>query len=233
MNEVKMNSFLETLTQEEKDIVKLIVSNTIHIDQDYMLELLHSALDEFELICPEYNLYIPKDKIGSEHWLLVLLQERLKPTKVFYGKTPDDDLPVLILDDAIYSSHNMCSSIDDITYVSLDEERLERKFYCVVAVTSGLAPSVVTDFGAVIIAGINLEHLQIRKLIPNYDFEKMRMMLGCETDFVIPVYFDHKIANKFGSYQFYHKIISEPVDRSPVDAITEEIIEDLIKRWDK
>lgn len=54
---------------------------------------------------------------------------------------------------------------------------------------------------------------------------------GCETEFVIPVYFDHKIANAFGSYQFYHKIVRNPVDRTPVDLVTTEQMQSIVDKF--
>ena len=36
---------------------------------------------------------------------------------------------------------------------------------------------------------------------------------------VLPILFEHKIANAFGCYQFFHTIISKPINRIEIDKI--------------
>nr|QBK92381.1 MAG: uncharacterized protein LCPAC401_00190 [Pithovirus LCPAC401] len=226
MDNDKIKNLLETLSQEQADIVQVILHHTIYISHEYMLKLLNNALDDFEMLCPEYSLYIPDGKIGSEHYLLTLLHDRLKPKKVCYGKHIfDKDLPILLIDDAIYSSINMCCIVDNFREIGINNE-----VYCVVAVTSSLTPQVVTDFGATIIAGLNLEHLRVNNLIPNYDDDNMYELFGCESEYILPIFFDHKIANEFGSYQFYHKIVKTPINRTPIDLITESQIRKIVNQ---
>lgn len=226
---IKLELYLATLSPDNQSIVKTIVDSTVYISFDYMMTLLNTALDKFELVHDNYNLYIdPLVKISSEHWLITLLAHRLNPVNCFYGDVPiDNNLPILLIDDAIYSSNHMCGIIDELTY----NNPIINKFYCIVAVTSMLKPGVVTQFGATIIAGLNLEHLQIATLIPDYNWDYMYKTFGCETDCVLPVYFDHKIANEFGSYQFYHDIIKSPVDRTPIDVITVDQFLDIVDEF--
>ena len=231
MDNNKIKDLLEILSQEQKNIVQVILHNTVYIDHKYMLRLLNDSLDNFEMLCPKYGLYIPDDKIGSEHYLLTLLHNRLKPKKVCYGKPIfDRDLPILLIDDAIYSSISMCCIVDNFR-----ELGIANKVYCVVAVTSSLTPQVVTDFKVTIIAGLNLEHLRVENLIPDYDNDEMYELFGCETEYILPMFFDHKIANEFGSYQFYHKIVKNPINRIPIDLITKsqicEIVNQLSKKY--
>nr|QBK92972.1 MAG: uncharacterized protein LCPAC403_01060 [Pithovirus LCPAC403] len=223
MDEFKVEKFLKGLSGDDRKIASVIIENTIHIDDNYMFELLNKALDEFELLVPKYNLFIPDNKIGSEHYLISKVCHRLKPSKCFYGTIPDNDYPILIIDDAIYSSCNMCSIIDEL----MEKGMSEKKFYCVVAITSSVNCDVKKMFAADIIAGLNLEHLTVEKLIPDYSSDRMYNLFGCETYCVLPVFFDHKIANAFGSYQFYYRVIKKPIDRSPINIITEDDIQKI------
>ncbi len=225
----KLKLYLATLSPENQTIVKTIVENTIYINFDYMLKLLLAALDKFELIHSKYNLYIDLNvKISSEHWIVTLLAHRLNPIRCFYGDVPiNNDFPILIIDDAIYSSYHMCGIIDELTCYN----PIKNKFYCIVAITSTLTPHVVTEFGATVIAGLNLEHKQACNLISDYDWDYMYKTFGCETEFVLPIIFNHKIANAFGSYQFYHDIIKNPVDRTPVNLITMEQMQNIVDRF--
>src|SRR5690606_821151 len=107
---------------------------------------------------------------------------------------------------------------------------VNNKFCIVVGVASTLRPQVVTDFNVEIFASMNLEHLQSRKLFPNV---KMYDKFGCETGRVLPLYFDHKIANEFGSYQFYHQIIAHPISRSCINKITQSDVDSIISKLNK
>lgn len=51
----------------------------------------------------------------------------------------------------------------------------------------------------------------------------------CETDHILPVIFEHKIANAHGSYQFYHDILINPISRKPIDKISKDHILELIE----
>ena len=223
----KFAIYLSTLDDKGKAIVNKIVANTIYITKDELLHSLRRCLKRLDGI--PYNLYIPEGKIGSEHWLILQLRNDLNPVNKYYGiddlrERLNNTYPIVLIDDAIYSSVNMCATIDtQIRWRS----KIKNKVYCVVAVTSTLNCQVATDgyFNAEIIADKNLEPLQVCNLLgSDYDSKYMHKAFGCESSNVLPLYFDHKIANEFGSYKFYHDIIKIPIDRSPISAIREEEI---------
>ena len=173
-----------------------------------------------------YNLYMPEGKIGSEHWLLTLLEDRLHPVEIFWGHTKeskiDNEYPFVVIDDAIYSGCNMAGIVDNFRY----DTHIKNHFYCLVAITSAKTPQVC-DFGATVIADKILTDLTLANMFPENN-DEMYELYGCETGCVLPLFFDHKIANEFGSYQFYHKIISPPVSRAPVDTVTRETVMELV-----
>lgn len=233
----KLHSYLSTLSERQQEIVARVLKETIYLSQNELVESLHKCLDRFESTLredqrvseyPFYNLYVPYGKIGSEHWFMLLLEERLRPVRTFWGHTEttsiDNDHPFLILDDAIYSSAHMCSIIDEFRY----DTHIQNKFYCLVAVTSSSRPQV-TQFNAEVIADRNLGDVRSGALFPGL-YDELLSDFGCQTDCVLPFFMDHKIANEFGSYQFYHQIISPPVSRAPVDMITNEMVQSFIDR---
>jgi hypothetical protein len=226
----KLQKYKDTLSEKDKEIVSTIVDNTIYIETNVLIEIVKKCLIKFIEQREKYNLYIPMNKIGSEHLLILKLQEFLNPVCIITDNLTENtklpnDYPILIIDDAIYSSNNMCSHADNLRYHGIDNE-----IYCVVGILSSRRVQVVKDFGARIIAYCILEDKIISNLFKDYTFGYFYNHFGCETSYILPLFFEHKIANEFGSYGFYHEICEKPIDRSPIDSITRQDIEDFIKR---
>ena len=194
-----------------------------------LLEKVRNGLNKFKENCSKYNLYIPARKPGSEHYILSQLKFELNPVQVIYGSQPvNNDYPILILDDAIYSSFNICNHIDLLRY----EQRVKNKFVAIVAVLSCRYVSLTTNyFNCEIIADLELDHLLPEMLFADYDYEYFYKHFRCETSYVLPVFFEHKIANTFGTYKFYHEILDKPICREMIDNITENDIITIIKHF--
>jgi hypothetical protein len=60
-------------------------------------------------------------------------------------------------------------------------------------------------------------------IFDNYDEEYFHKKFKCETPNVLPLYFEHKLANEFGGYQFIKDIVDVPISR----AVIEKFISDL------
>ncbi|QYB17484.1 hypothetical protein PV-S19_0120 [Pacmanvirus S19] len=225
----KLQKYKNTLSQRNKEIVDTIVDNTIYIKTDELIDMVKQSLIKFISQQSKYNLYIPLDKIGSEHLLILKLQEFLKPecciTDVLSKNTKmPNEYPILIIDDAIYSSNNMCSHVDNLRYHGVENE-----IYCVVGVLSTQSVQVARDFNVKIITQCVLEDKMICNLFKDYDCEYFYTHFSCETDYILPLFFEHKIANEFGSYDFYHDICEKPINRTPIESITQQQIDDFIK----
>ncbi len=209
-------------------IIRRIVDHTIYVSEAELLSGLAQCITRLNEEYPRYNLFVPGDRLGSEHWLLLELKHILKPQHVIMGNRlletlPPNDDPIVIIDDAIYSSCQMCGHIDNLKFehgLSLSDIRITNPFVLVVHTTSSLKTQVSTDFGATIIAHQVLENLQCKNLLEDYDYDYMYEVFKIETDCVLPVYFDHKVANTFGSYPFYHAILKNPVSRKKIDGVT-------------
>ena len=227
----KLQTYLSTLDEKEREYVTKIADNTIFISTERMVEKVRNGLNKFKADNPKYNLYVPSGKIGSEHYLLLQLKDELHPIEVIYGSQKvNNDYPVLIVDDAIYSSTNICGHIDTLRY----ETGMKNKFVVVVAVISSQNVSLVEDseyFQAEVIADMELSHLLPERLFDDYDFDYFFKHFGCETECMVPLIFEHKIANEFGTYQFYHEIVGEPVSRAVIDIITQEDVQAFISSF--
>lgn len=55
-------------------------------------------------------------------------------------------------------------------------------------------------------------------------YPHMYDIFGCETDDIIPMFFEHKIANAFETYQ----LIKNPITRHRIDQISKQDIDNLI-----
>jgi len=220
----RYQNYLNGLDTKAQTIVKTIVDHTRFITSLELVEMIKRSLARFHQLFERYYVFVPVGKIGSEHWLLTQIAPLMKGHLVSMIEGDNDDrwldptIPIVVIDDAIYSSVNMCCHIDNYRYQRLSPG-VTNPWYCLVGVTSSTTNlQVVHEFGATVMADLDLESLQSGTLFG--DDEYMYDIFGCETDNVLPVLFEHKIANNFGSYQFYHKIVATPPNRSAIDRIT-------------
>lgn len=232
--------YLQTLEPRAQGIVQRIVNNTVYLSKARTIELLLGCIQTLHKMVNKYYLFVPTGKIGSEHWLLLELLSLLHPLGVVRGTEDpqqlDESIPIVIIDDAIYSSVNMCMHIDEWQFAQQGRygKKPKNRFYLLVAVTSCLVSVQVSEqFGAIIIPALNLQSKRIRNLLgEKYDYDYLYDQFGCETDTVLPLIFEHKIANAFGSYQFYHKIVKNKPDRSHIDRLVWRTIEERLTSCD-
>jgi hypothetical protein len=222
----KLNTLLAS-RPNHAEYIKKIVDNTLYVTTE---EMIQRVRDEFLKFInnhknTKYNLFISNPRnIGSEHMLLLAMEDLLHPVEVLYGykKKLSNSYPIIIFDDAIYSSVSMCEHADLLQHFGN-----KNTIHCFVAFLNSPDVQVNTDFNVIIHASVKLDHLVARNLLPGVNVYKV---FGCESEFVLPIYFDHKIANSFGSYQFYHDIIKNPISREIIDRITPLDIKNFITR---
>lgn len=122
--------YLDSINDDEKrNITKKIIENTRYVS---FTELKNTLIQQIEKLPEKINLYFPLSlqyKIGSEHWLTVLLWPYLK-SKVYKIITSyqeiDNTYQIVLVDDAMYSGQNMINAIDflvqDYNYYDADSE---------------------------------------------------------------------------------------------------------------
>ncbi len=221
-------------------MINKIIKNTHYYTTNELVEMVKRSLIKFTNKHPKYNLYIPPfdkvhGKIGSEHFLLLQLETLLHPVEILTRDAPPtNNYPIIIIDDAIYSSFNMCNLIDNYTYDL--KCNIKNDFYCIVGVTSNGKPQVCTNlYAREIFYDLCLNHVDAIELFYKDLVDKLPTIMykefNCETDNVIPCFFEHKIANNFGTYtELYHNITSINISRDCIDCISENNIIDFINR---
>ena len=112
---IKYNEYINRITKTKlKVVTSLIVENTIYVNFPtfkYNLELLISYLP------PKFNLVIDSYKIGSEHWIIVLIWNKIKDKVIkivnkYYDI--DNNYPLVYMDDSIYTARNIINSISKL-----------------------------------------------------------------------------------------------------------------------
>ena len=227
IDSVKYERYLGSLNEKDAQYVRTIVDNLIYISTKELVEMVRRSVRKFTATHDKYNLYVPGDKIGSEHYLMLQLKDELHPVSVVKGlERITNEYPLLILDDAIYSSVNMCSIIDNYRY----HTGYQNKLYIAVGILSTTKVDLLShfDFNVKVIADRICDDLLPASLFPDYDWKYFYEAFGCETDCVIPIYFEHKIANAFGTYPFIQDITAIPISRHCINVITQQDIDTFI-----
>lgn len=239
-NNTKLQQYLDTLNSFDKNIVNQIINKSLFFTTNEITNMVKNSFETFISQFPKYNLLIPDSKIGSEHYFLMQLENELlnnKPETIIYDNLflINNDYPIVIIDDVIYSSNNMCSHIDNLqyNYKKVFKTKLTNDFICIVSILSSKNIQVIQEFNAKVFYNYVANELLPEKIIQNYDFKYMYKHFGCETNLILPIVVEHKIANNFGSYQFFHNILSNPINRKDIDKITKSNIKMFIKKLKK
>lgn len=210
------------LTQIQNDflreLIRLILKNTKYIDFETLYKQL---LESVQILKTQrFILYFPlHEKIGSENWLTALVWNEIKDNCIGIltnlTDVVDIQYPIVIIDDCVYTGCNVAGIIDEYTY------NVQKSSFIVVTpymTTSGqqtimslqqsvtFAPHIIIDSFYQIPEIYDL--LMTKDLLIDtsklHDF--MYSSLGSETVSMVPIYFDHKVANEFSSFpQIYLK----------------------------
>lgn len=220
----KATTFLQNIADPKKrSIAKKIIDNTRYISFQTMK---NKYVDLIKQLPDQYNLaFLTSDKIGSEHWLIVLLWPYLKTkcVKIINSHLDIDNThPIVIIDDCIYSGCHMCGVVDALQYdyKQTTGKVLINTFICLTAYRGiDSTGQLCNDFGTVeVLSAEVLSPLKLENI--NY----MYKYFGCESEYVLPLYFDHKIANNFGSYpNIYSQIVNEQPSRYKIELLEEKL----------
>jgi hypothetical protein len=120
--------------------------------------------------------------------------------------------------------------IDNYTY-ELGLNPFKYKFYAIVGICSSLLNENLNQLGINIIASVNFDRLQMKNLFTFKQQELLSTYMKLETTYIIPLFFEHKIANEFGTYNLlYPKITSININRKCIDDITVDQLKHFIDR---
>lgn len=136
MDQDKIKEYLGNLDIKTSKYTNKIIDNTIYITTTEMIEMVKRAFNKFNLYHEKYNLLIPPGKIGSDHYITLQLKEELNPIQIItdYTTPIENDYPIIMFDDAVYSSVHLCYFYDELTYER--DPSLSNQFVAIVAVLS-------------------------------------------------------------------------------------------------
>ncbi len=245
-DEHKLNNYLNTLDDQDKNFVNIIINKSLYFNTTTIFEMIKRSFKKFISKNPKYNILIPNEKIGSEHYFFLQLYNEImenKPSIIIYDQLIkiDNNYPIIIIDDVIYSSINMCSHIDGLKYDYKNKfnTKLKNQFVCITAIVSTENVQVVTDFGALLLYDFNAETLLPKNIFGHKEINNQTLdeylfeHFGCESDLILPIVLQHKIANNFGCYQFFHNLLSVPINRNAIDQLTKSDIVNFISKITK
>lgn len=229
----KINEFLNNIMNNDiKEFYSIIIKNTRYISFNEIYNKLRNII--IELPYEKYNiLFYNNMKIGSEHWLIILLWDLLKDKCIKIINDFEDinnNDPILILDDCIYSGCNMMGTIDNITYDYKNKYKisLTNLFLPIIPYANKKSCEFIEkDFKVKIYVGEYINDITDIKDLSKYiskGFNYLNETFKIESFQVMPIYFDHKIANEFGSFpRLYPYLIKNPISRDKINLLEYDI----------
>jgi hypothetical protein len=218
-------------------IIRDVCNNVLYIKFVDLVSKLRTLVSQVNDILDKYNiLFIIEDgmKFGSEHVLTVLvwdlLKEKCNNVYTTYQSIRDDknafDYPLLIIDDCAYSGCSIYSVMDDLTYkISYTSTP---SFHVILPFCSRFVSEfrefpflkyMTLHIGEVLDNCSNIK--SVAKEIEN-DRDFLYSIFGCEAPPLL-IYFDHKIANEFGAFQFLYEVVNEKPSREGILTLEKHI----------
>lgn len=231
----KMNAMCQRLTPAAAAVCQFVWKHSVYYTTAEMIDAVDKAVDRFLATQPRnILLYMPSTKWGSEQYLATVFYDKLgrPPIVDSLGKIPpSSDATILLLDDATYSGTNLVYPIDcEITELFVDIAALR------VCVVTGFYTDEALDTLRFVVPNVKLFSTTRMKCLEEivadqnftmnwYEFNKFFDSSssikddGPEYTSVTTVWFEHKIANEFGSADAILRPVmkSEP-DRTVVES---------------
>lgn len=204
-----------------RNFAKEVIDNTLYVNFYELKENLMKSFIKFkeEINDRAFSIFFSSKKIGSENWLLHILWPLLRTLNV-EGFVTDDEfllrkegrLPkeILIIDDCSYSGIHVCGIVDELPYFASgygEDDNLTgprtviSKFHVLIPYMTEFSKSQIKsceDTSEVVFHNIHeLTTLQEKSDDINEKFGIE--LIGC------PIYFDHKVANNFGTFPMIYK----------------------------
>ena len=210
-------------TPETQKLITTILTQTIHYTWDQFTAELDKCVDILLSKYSKFNVYCNTlHKIGSEHWILALVWNKIKDKVVEIVSGLGDatnEYPIVILDGCMYSGTSIAGLVDQFTYDN-GHSYNHNPYIILMPFSSKNARKLVSD----ILQLLKHEHIY-SVTIPQYTLDKYNSDLG--TSIYAPVYFDHKIAGTSSSVPgVYNHVVKNGYDRSKVIEISE-----MIQKW--
>jgi hypothetical protein len=231
----KCKKYLDSITDFKKyAIISKILKNTKYISFSKFKKNLLRCISKLDI---QYNIFFNlTTKIGSEHWVTLLVWSTLRNNciNVITDYNINNELPIVILDDCMYTGIHMCGVIDCIRNKGIMNEIIIVTPYTTIeAIEETLIFERVKHvyhsiiYNYLYIDGILDLHRSYGETEKGDIYEYVSNNLEMD-HFGCPVYFDHKIANSYGSFpHIYKHVVKELPSRSKIEEV-EKIINTLM-----
>lgn len=203
----KIKEYLNQLNQvSQSSQVERVLTQSQRIPTDLLCEQLRSMAQTYlanpSNPRPQY-VYLP-EKIGSEQYFFSQVYDLFPEISIPENIINDssrlshlEEMNILIVDDASFSGNNTLAKLDNLTY---DNKKI--KFNFIILIGYQLEPIdylvKFQGFGASQASRMNV--INIQGYIKPPTIKLNDYSLGNECEAVSTCWFDHKVANKFGSW---------------------------------
>jgi hypothetical protein len=218
-DETKDKYLSEFRNEKDREFVQKVLEETIYVSEDEMLKELHKSFDRFseEIGNEPFYICLPKYKFSSEHIFTIHLWSRIVKKNFIRFVNVESDIKhgtnILIIDDCVYSGNNTLATIDEMTY---NNQNKHINFHLVVPYVSVWGNDAITSFKSPnALFSINMyntkEIINFFARRENEKYEKMERRFKLELLSQVPIYFDHKVANNFSTFEpiYLHGIIPD------------------------
>lgn len=217
IKETTKNDYLSRFTNiEDKEFVQSVLEKTIYIPSEEFFKSLEESFRLFsESIGDEpFYIYLPKQKFSSEHIFTIYLWEKIIHKNFIHFVNSESVIKegtnILIIDDCIYTGNNILSAIDETTYTN---KNIKINFYLVVPFVSVGGFEAISSFkmktqlfSVKFFLIKKMEHFfsKHNRLDNSPDSRNLEQFLErfkLEFSMQVPIYFDHKVANNFSTFE--------------------------------
>jgi hypothetical protein len=197
LDKVKVKQYLATFTNKKnKKIAKKIIKQTKYITYDEFYQTMLRVIKELP---SKFNLLLPVAGVCSVHWLIALFWPYLKSgcvDMIIGHEEIRNNLPVVLLDDCVYSGGCCCMFIEDFLE---KEDKIANTIYVAIAyanITS--VKMMLKNFRQTDIQVLYGEDIYpFKEDVPD-GFSQYDINDNC------PVYFDHCVAGESSSFPFIY-----------------------------
>lgn len=147
LDPVRINNYLGHFQGHDRIFIETLLSKTLYITYSDFLTNLHKSFQQFltDINNQSYYILIPRYKIGSEYWLIMLLWKCIRRSNfvdfVYDDQTVANNGNIIIIDDAIYSGVTITGMVEK--FISANSGG---KFYLIIPYASILGATEVYSF---------------------------------------------------------------------------------------
>lgn len=233
LDTVKIKEYSKSFNNpKDMNIFNLIIKNTLYITNEQFIKDLRDIVKKSNIPDKVNLLFDTTIGFKSEHYATLIVWDLIKhkTVKIISSFTEvDNNLPILIIDDAMYSGTHIMGLIDEgrCDYKQRNRKSMNNTVIVIVPYRiKGSTNQIKSDpdiFGNVKIYENSLisSFLELYETKLDIDENYMYEHFGCETKSVACIYFDHKIANKFGTFtDIYTNTIKAKTSRSKIEELS-------------